>query len=135
MEKNRRNHVSTLSKQLFADPAFRFVKVLIFLEHTFNIKDVSDAVWRFSNNIDPKRDHVIIKADDNDDVNHIVFDGTRKTKEFDGFEREWPNILSSDEATMDRIDAIWPKLGLGNFIDSPSRKYIKQLYGKNAVAE
>ncbi len=134
IEKKRKNHVRELSSQLLADAAFREVKMVIFLEHTFDIAYIADAVWRFSNNIDPKRDHQVIFANE-EGVNHIVFDGTRKTKELDGFERDWPNILAADETTMDRIDALWPKLGLGDFLVSPSRKYSKQLYGKNAVAE
>ena len=91
------------------------------------VSDVADAVWRFSNNVDPKRDHIVVG-------NHIAFDGTRKTKEFDGFTRHWPNILASDQQTIDRIDVIWDKLGLGKFIESPSRKYRKQLYEGGAVA-
>ena len=134
VEKKRKNHVKELAAQLFAHASFNEVKMLIVLEHTFDISDIADAVWRFSNNIDPKRDHVVIAAG-NDSINHIVFDGTRKTKEFDGFERDWPNILAADETTMDRIDTIWNKLGLGDFVISPSRKYIQQLYGKNAVAD
>jgi 4-hydroxy-3-polyprenylbenzoate decarboxylase len=69
------------------------------------------------------------------EVNHIAFDGTRKLKEFDGFDRDWPNILASDETTMNRIDAIWSKLGLGPMIPSPSRKYSRQLYAGGAVAD
>ena len=68
-------------------------------------------------------------------INHnIAFDGTRKTKELDGFDRDWPNILASDEATIKRVDEIWEKLGLGKFISSPSLKYRKQLYKGGAVA-
>ena len=64
---------------------------------------------------------------------HLAFDGTRKTKELDGFDRDWPNILASDEETIERIDGIWDKLGLGKFIPSPSLKYRKQMYGSGAV--
>ena len=135
VEKNRTNHIKELAAQLVQNTAFRKIKMIIFLEPTFDISDIADAVWRFSNNIDPRRDHYLIAANSDDEFNHIVFDGTRKTKIFDGFERDWPNILAADEATMDRIDVIWPKLGLGAFIKSPSRKYIQQLYGTNAVAE
>ena len=53
----------------------------------------------------------------------------------DDFEREWPNILASDEATIKHIDEIWDKLGLGKFIVSPSLKYRKQLYAGGAVAK
>ncbi len=144
IRKNRRNHVRELSAKLSALPQFKSVKVLIFLEHTLDVHDVADSVWRFSNNFDPKRDHFdmssVLQPVSNNNrnsivINHVAFDGTRKTKEFDGFERDWPNILASDNQTMDRIDAIWEKLNLGDFIESPSRKYRKQLYKGGAVVE
>ena len=68
-------------------------------------------------------------------MNHLAFDGTGKLNEFDDFDRDWPNILASDETTMNRIDAIWSKLGLGPMIPSPSRKYSRQLYAGGAVAD
>ena len=135
VEKNRKNHISELNEKLFAHEAFKQVKVIIYLDHTLDINDIADAVWRFANNVDPKRDHFIVQPKSSDECSHIGFDGTRKTKEFDDFDREWPNILASDEATIKHIDEIWDKLGLGKFIPSPSLKYRKQLYAGGAVAE
>lgn len=135
IEKSKKNHVRELSKVLFERPDFTEIKMLIFLEHTIDINDIKDAVWRFANNVDPKRDHFIYPALQAGGPSHIALDGTRKTKEHDGFQRDWPNILASDEKTMNRIDEIWGKLNLGNFIPSPSRKYRQQLYKGGAVVE
>jgi 4-hydroxy-3-polyprenylbenzoate decarboxylase len=126
VKKNRKGHIRELSQQILARNDFRSIKVVIFVEHTMDVSEVADAVWRFSNNVDPRRDHFISGS-------QIAFDGTRKTKEHDGFNRDWPNILASDQATIERIDSIWDKLGLGPLIESPSRKYSKQLYGGGAV--
>lgn len=104
---------------MFARKDFSGIKVIVFLEHTFDISDTADAVWRFANNVDPKRDHILVE--DESGVSHLSMDGTRKTKEFDGFQRDWPNILASDDRTIERIDEIWDKLGLGKFIESPSK--------------
>lgn len=133
--KNRKGQVKEMANTLLSSPAFSLVKALIFLEDTMDISDVADAVWRFSNNVDPKRDHIDVAASRSGELNHVAFDGTRKVKEFDGFERDWPNILASDEATVKRVDAVWGKLGLGSFIASPSAKYAKQLYEGGAVAK
>ncbi len=134
IEKNKRGHVRTLNQQLFELEELNGLSAIIYLEHTIDISDVADAVWRFSNNVDPKRDnHVHVNAATG--VSHVGFDGTRKTKEHDGFDRDWPNILASDIKTIERIDEIWPKLGLGEFIQSPSLKYRKQLYKGGAVVE
>lgn len=133
VEKNKRNHIRDLSAQIFQNTNFNLVKVVIFLEHTLEVDDIADAVWRFANNVDPRRDHFVYKDETGTGVNHIAFDGTRKTKEHDGFERDWPNILASDEKTISRIDEIWDKLGIGPFVISPSLKYRKQLYKGGAV--
>lgn len=60
-------------------------------------------------------------------------DGTIKTKEFDNFQRDWPNIIVSDEATIQSVDAKWPQLGLGEFLPSPSLKFKGQIYGEEAI--
>jgi len=135
IEKNKKGHVKEMAKLLLSNDAFSQVKVLIFLEHTMDISDIADAVWRFSNNFDPRRDHFNFEAQNENEVNHVAYDGTRKLKEFDDFHRDWPNILVSDDKTVARIDEIWNRLGLGPFIKSPSLKYAKQLYKGGAVAE
>lgn len=62
-------------------------------------------------------------------------DGTIKTREMDNFQRDWPNIIVSDEATIKSVDAKWNKLGLGAFLPSPSLKFQDQVYGMEAVAQ
>ena len=60
IEKNRKGHVKNLAKTIFNSPALKKIKVMIFLEANMDISSVADAVWRFSNNVDPKRDHLVI---------------------------------------------------------------------------
>ena len=134
VKKNRPNHIRELNERLFKEPAMQNVKFVFYLEDVADANDLKDAIWRFANNLDPRRDSFVIH-DSGNGVSHIGMDGTRKTKTFDGFEREWPNILAMDEATMNAVDAKWEKLGLGKFIPSPSRKYIAKLYPGRAVAE
>lgn len=135
IEKNRKGHIKEINEQLFALDEFKNVKVIIYLEHTIDISDLADAVWRFSNNVDPKRDSYTVEASDDQSISHVGFDGTRKTKELDGFSRDWPNILANTPEVIEKVDAMWSKLGLGEFIESPSRKYIKQVYEGGAVAK
>ncbi|MEO8085792.1 MAG: menaquinone biosynthesis decarboxylase [Bacteroidota bacterium] len=135
IEKNRKNHIREIGEKLVSMPELKNIKVIIFLDHTMDVSDTADAVWRFANNLDPKRDHQVIHAKKDGDISHLLLDATRKTKEFDGFQRDWPNILASDEQTIQRVDEIWNKLGLGSLITSPSLKYRKQLYSGGAVAD
>ncbi len=133
VEKTEPEQIENLNQNLFKQGLLDEVKVVIYLDHTIDISDTADAVWRFSNNIDPKRDAFIVKAKNNQSLSHIGFDGTRKTKELDGFERDWPNILANTTAVIEKVDEMWPRLGLGEFIKSPSLKYQKQLYKGGAV--
>ena len=133
VEKTEPEQIENLNQNLFKQGLLDKVKVVIYLDHTIDISDTADAVWRFSNNIDPKRDAFIVKAKNNQSLSHIGFDGTRKTKELDGFERDWPNILANTTAVIEKVDEMWPRLGLGEFIKSPSLKYQKQLYKGGAV--
>jgi 4-hydroxy-3-polyprenylbenzoate decarboxylase len=135
IEKNRKNHIIDIATKVFKVGGMQHVKVAVFLDSTIDISDIADSIWRFANNLDPKRDHIIVNGENQNNSFHIAFDGTRKTKEFDNFDREWPNILASDIKTIEHIDIIWKKLNLGPFIKSPSLKYRKQLYDGGAVAK
>ncbi|MBK8848185.1 MAG: menaquinone biosynthesis decarboxylase [Bacteroidetes bacterium] len=129
VEKNRKSHLHELSAQLINEALVGSATVILFLEGNCNISFVTDAVWRFTNNVDPKRDHWF-----GADGNIVFFDGTRKTKELDGFDRDWPNILISDDATIAKIDNLWNSLGLGKFLESPSLRYKSQVYEGGAIA-
>lgn len=128
VEKNRPGHVKELHKQICQLPEVNNIKMILYVEHTVNAADIADVLWRFCNNMDPRRDHFY--AGEN---NHILgLDGTRKTKKLDNFERPWPNIIAADDETIKKIDDKWASLGLGNLIISPSLRYRTQLYGVGA---
>jgi 4-hydroxy-3-polyprenylbenzoate decarboxylase len=38
-------------------------------------------------------------------------DGTRKWKE-EGFDREWPELITMDAETKKRVDEMWDRLGI-----------------------
>jgi 4-hydroxy-3-polyprenylbenzoate decarboxylase len=135
VEKNRKNHIKELTHQLFDREALQQIKALIFLEHTVDLDFMNDIIWRFANNIDPRRDSYIVEAPDKSHISHIGIDATQKTKTYDDFERDWPNIIVMDETTSKKIDKKWDKLGLGKFLESPSDRYRKQLYNKGAIAK
>lgn len=133
VQKNRKKHIEQLNEKLFRETPLKDVKFIIYVEHTVDANDLADVVWRWSNNLDPRRDSYIIPPAAGQGISHIGFDGTRKTKELDDFDREWPNIICMDEATIRKIDEKWNQLPLGKFITSPSLKYRKQLYKGGAV--
>src|SRR5215203_2276192 len=140
VKKNRKGHIKDLHEQVCSLNAMAGVKMILYVEHTVDANDLPTALWRFCNNLDPKRDSHITKRPTS---NHkpqtsnytacIGFDGTRKTKEFDDFNRDWPNIIVADNATIMAVDTKWNDLGIGDFIPSPSLKFKDQLYGEEAV--
>src|SRR5437868_11798423 len=110
--------------------------MILYVEETVDANDLANALWRFCNNLDPKRDNIICQRRTGHDqrIACIGLDGTRKTKEFDNFQRDWPNIIVADDETIKTIDEKWEALGIGKFISSPSLKFKKQMYGEDAVS-
>jgi 4-hydroxy-3-polyprenylbenzoate decarboxylase len=41
----------------------------------------------------------------------IGFDCTRKLPA-EGYQREWPDVIEMSPSVKERIDALWPRLGL-----------------------
>jgi 4-hydroxy-3-polyprenylbenzoate decarboxylase len=138
VEKNKKDHIKKLHEAICELRIIDGIKMILYVEKTVDPNDLPVALWRFCNNLDPKRDHVISKKYLSENGNQylacIGFDGTLKTKELDGFYRDWPNIIIADDKTIASVDEKWPHLGLGEFIPSPSLKYKDQMYGEEAVA-
>src|SRR6185437_6585468 len=137
VEKNKRHHIKDLHTSICQLQCIEGMKMILYVEHTVDVHDLPVALWRFCNNLDPKRDHFIVKKQlSNSDqyVACIGFDGTLKTRQFDDFYRDWPNVIIAADDTILSVDEKWPKLGLGNFIPSPSLKFKGQMYGEEAVA-
>ncbi|HSU27067.1 MAG TPA: menaquinone biosynthesis decarboxylase [Chitinophagaceae bacterium] len=129
VRKNRKGHVGELHQQVCAVDNIQPVKMILYVEHTVDPGDLPNALWRFCNNLDPKRDHHLFKSTGSACMG---FDGTRKTKEFDDFNRDWPNIIVADDATINAVDQKWDQLDLGPLLPSPSLKFKAQLYGEEA---
>ncbi len=97
-----------------------FTKIIVVVDKEVNVQNVSEVLWRIGNNVDPRRDLVVVEGplDALDHASPQAFyggklgiDATKKGPE-DGHFREWPDSLAMDPETKARVDAIWPKLGL-----------------------
>ncbi|MEY4877172.1 MAG: hypothetical protein RL708_2321 [Bacteroidota bacterium] len=136
--KNRINHIKELSEKICALDEMKSIKTIIFVDANIDISFIADVLWRACNNADARRDMFLISGLANlqgspNPSTILIIDGTTKTKAFDNFDRDWPNILIHDDATIKAVDEKWSKLGLGEFIKSPSLKYKSQMYGSGAV--
>lgn len=139
VEKSRKGHVRELHQQLCQLPVLEGIKMILYVEHTVDAKDLPVALWRFCNNLDPRRDSLPFERASQQQPGKkwacMGFDGTIKTKAFDDFQRDWPNIIVAADETIASVDQKWPALGLGEFLPSPSLKFKGQIYGEEAVVE
>jgi 4-hydroxy-3-polyprenylbenzoate decarboxylase len=98
-----------------------FTKIIVVVDKNVNVQNTSEVLWRLGNNVDPKRDIVIVDGplDALDHASPLAFhggkigiDATKKGPE-DGHFRVWPDALRMAPQVKKRIDAIWSELGLG----------------------
>ncbi len=61
VKKNRRGHIKELHEKVCSLKETAGVKMILYVEHTVDANDLPIALWRFCNNLDPKRDAHINK--------------------------------------------------------------------------
>jgi 4-hydroxy-3-polyprenylbenzoate decarboxylase len=111
------------------------VKLILYVDENIDPSNLPVALWRFCNNLDPKRDSFLFEGRKGEKIVACMgLDGTTKTEAMDDFHRDWPNIIVADEKTIESVDKKWHLLGLGDLIPSPSLSFREQLYGEEAVA-
>jgi 4-hydroxy-3-polyprenylbenzoate decarboxylase len=136
VSKGRRAQVRELHNA-FAEKIFHSsgVKLILYIDENIDPSNLPVALWRFCNNLDPKRDSILYEGRRGDKIHACMgLDGTTKTAVLDDFQRDWPNIIVADEKTIEAVDRKWGQLGLGELIPSPSLSFRDQMYGEEAVA-
>lgn len=128
IKKRYPNHAYKVMHALWGLGQLMFSKVIIVVDDDVDVHNISEVIWRVTNNIDPARDVQIVKGPV-DSLNHAApmvgfgskmgIDATTKWPS-EGHTREWPDVVKMDRDTAARVDAMWDKLGLGPRIDSPS---------------
>jgi 4-hydroxy-3-polyprenylbenzoate decarboxylase len=105
---------------LWGQGLMSLAKVIVVVDEWVNVRDTREAWWVALNNLDPERDARFTMGP-MDVLDHssraftygskLGLDATRKLPE-EGFARDWPKLIEMDDATKQRIDALWPKLGI-----------------------
>ena len=95
-------------------------KVIVVVDDWVNVQNKQEAWWVALNNIDPERD-VRFTLGPVDVLDHasraftfgskMGLDATKKMPE-EGFTRAWPTVITMDDATKAKMDAVWARLGL-----------------------
>jgi len=108
-------------------------KIIVFFNDGADLNDLFTLMWLLGGNLEPDRDISVLEAENESKI--VFVDSTFKTDEHDNFKRDWPNVVTMNEKTISAIDKKWDKLGLGEFIESPSLKFKKLVKGEGAVRE
>jgi 4-hydroxy-3-polyprenylbenzoate decarboxylase len=123
LKKLRPGHIREISRNGVLRHWIQNIKFILFLDEGIDITKPAVVTWICTNNLDPLRDCFFIDNEDQTSYPGLFMDGTRKTKELDNFEREWPNIITMDDDIIKKIDYIWKTLPLGTLLSSPSSDY------------
>lgn len=132
--KNPDFRVNKLTEQLLQFEVVRKVKFVVIVDAGLPLDNLDAVIWYVTGNIDPKRDCKIYEATHHNEVAHLVVDGTRKTAQVDGFQRDWPNPVVSSAEIISLVDRKWPEYGLGAMIPSPSLVYYPLKRGESAIS-
>lgn len=133
VNKNRPGYIKELHTRLYMDGTLEGLRYVVYIDRFALSLDPGDIAWMVANNIDPIRDCFFPSSPGNEGP--MAIDGTMKSTVLDDFPRNWPNVVVMDNTTIEKIDAMWPKLGLGPFIPSPSLKYKVLVRNEGAVAD
>ncbi len=97
-----------------------FTKFVVIVDEHVDVHDYSEVTWRVFNNVDPRRDCLIVEGplDVLDHSSPLARYGAKmgidatKTWPAEGHPRDWPDELAMDPAVVDRVTARWSELGL-----------------------
>ncbi len=106
-------------------------RIVLLFNKGADLTDLFSLFWLLGGNLEPDRDIDILKMESGFEV--VFVDATFKTENHDNFKRDWPNVVTMNAETIEKIDKRWAELGLGEFIPSPSLKYLPLVKGEGAV--
>jgi 4-hydroxy-3-polyprenylbenzoate decarboxylase len=119
IDKRYPGHARKVMYALWGMGQMSFTKAIVIVDKWVNVQDLGEVVWRMGNNVDPKRDTVIVEGP-LDVLEHasdlpayggkIGIDATKKWAS-EGFTREWPNEIKMSEDIKKRVTDRWKEYG------------------------
>ncbi len=101
-DKTRAHQPGKFISAFFNNPGFAKISILIVLEAHVDLRDYSAIMWKFFNNLDPKRDFHF-------EDGHLGIDVTRKLPE-EGYEQDWPDEIAMSRTIKDQVDKKWKRM-------------------------
>ncbi|MBU0763212.1 MAG: UbiD family decarboxylase, partial [Bacteroidetes bacterium] len=123
IDKTTQEDVRRTFEQLVDLEEFSMIRIFVFTDPCIDVTDVMLTSWYCAGNFDPVRDCHIAESPFNKGFHHLCVDGTKKAELFNSKENKWPELIVSEQNTIDSIDKKWDKLKIGPFTGSPSLKF------------
>ena len=120
IDKRFPGHARKVMYALWGMGQMSFTKAIVIVDKWVDVQNLSEVVWRMGNNVDPKRDTVIVEGP-LDVLEHasdipayggkMGIDATKKWLS-EGFTREWPHEIVMSEDIKKLVNERWREYGL-----------------------
>ena len=105
LDKTAPNQGKHFIQSFFDHPKFSTVEIVIVLEGHVDLTNISIVMWKFLNNIDPKRDLHF-------EGERLGIDATKKFPE-EGYQQNWPEEIEMTAEIKTKVDNKWDNLFKG----------------------
>ena len=119
IDKRYPGHARRVMYALWGMGQMSFTKMIVVVDRWVDVQNPGEVIWRIGNNVDPKRDIVIVEGP-LDVLEHasdipsyggkMGIDATKKWKS-EGFLREWPDEIVMSEDIKRLADKRWKEYG------------------------
>jgi 4-hydroxy-3-polyprenylbenzoate decarboxylase len=119
IDKRYPGHARKVMSAVWGMGLLMFSKFVVVFDADVNIQNPSEVVWRIGNNVDPRRDTMIVEGpvdalEHASPVPHygskMGIDATRKWSS-EGFAREWPEDIRMDGDIVELVTRRWKEYG------------------------
>ena len=120
IDKRYPGHARKTMHAIWGTGQMMFTKTIVVVDADVDVHAGPDLLWKALTAIDPERDIEIVHGpvDELDFASRlpcygskIGIDATRKWRE-EGFERRWPDEIVMSAEIRQKVDALWPALGI-----------------------
>ncbi len=102
LDKTRPHQGREFLEAFFATPEFDSIAICIVIDPPVDLDDTSLLMWKFLNNLDPRRD-ILLHGE------RLGIDVSRKMPE-EGYTQNWPEEIEMDAGVRARVEARWNKI-------------------------
>ncbi len=113
-------HARKIMSSLWGMGQMMFAKFIVVVDEDVNVQNVSEVMWKVFNNVDPRRDTMIVEGP-LDVLDHSAplplfgskmgFDATKKWPD-EGHTREWPKDIVMSRDIIELVNKKWSDYGI-----------------------